>query len=495
METTEPPVLPGLRLGRLLGRGGSAQVWEAERLDDGRRVAVKVSHGDAEAAQAAVREASVAGRTVSAHVVPVEACLTLPDARVALVMPLMRGGSLAALVAARGHLGPGEVVTVLAPLAEALGRLHAAGVVHGDVSPGNVLLDLDGRPALADLGVGRVLGDAPTPVWGTPGHLAPEVLLGAAPSPAADVYALGALGWLCLAGEVPGAPGLRPSLVEVSRAGAGSEAVVAALEAAVQPRPEERPDADELAGLLFAAARPEPLHLVVAGDTESAVTYRLRAAAGSPPVPPVLERGRHRAPAGPRPTGQRGVARPVVLGAVGLGVVGLLVVLGGLLGRDEPARAAAPAASTASAVGQQAGPAAARPADPRTDARAPVERPQELLAVLADARAAAYRSSDPERLGAAETSGGALHERDAAALAALRTASARYDGLAYRVTEVSVRSAAADRAELRAVVGVGAHRVVRPGADTAVAASPGEPVVVDLVRTPAGWRLEALRPP
>ncbi|MBT9254789.1 serine/threonine protein kinase [Phycicoccus sp. MAQZ13P-2] len=486
METMQAPAVPGFAIGRLLGSGGTAHVWEAVRLTDGRSVALKVSHGDPEAAEAAVREAAVSSRAAAEHIVRVEACLTLPDDRVALVMPLMRGGSLAGLVGARGHLGPGEVVTVLAPLAGALGRLHAAGVVHGDVSPGNVLLDLDGRPALADLGLGRVLGEAPAAVWGTPGHLAPEVLLGADPTPAADVYALGALGWLCLAGEVPGAPGLRPSLTQVSRAGAGSEAVVAALEAAVHPRPEERPGADELACLLFAAARPEPLRLRVAGDDGSAVTYRLRAAAGRPPVPPAPERGRHRAPT-PGTTDRRGVARPVALGVCALGLVAALVVVGALVGREDPARASVPSAAPS------AGPSATD--DPRLDPLAPVRRPQDLLTVLADERAAAYRAADPTRLDAAETRGGALHRRDAAAVATLRAAGARYDGLAYRVTDVVVRSADVDRATLRATVAVGAHRVVRPGDDTDVTAVPGEPVLVDVVRTAEGWRVEALRSP
>lgn len=494
METTQAPVVPGFGVGRLLGSGGTAHVWEAVRLGDGRRVALKVSHADPEAAEAAVREAAVSSRAAAEHVVRVEACLPLPDDRVALVMPLMRGGSLAHLVGARGHLGPGEVVTVLAPLAEALGRLHAAGVVHGDVSPGNVLLDLDGRPALADLGLGRVLGEAPAAVWGTPGHLAPEVLLGAVPTPAADVYALGALGWLCLSGEVPGAPGLRPSLAEVSRAGAGSEGVVAALESAVHPRPEERPSADELACLLFAAARPEPLRLRAGGDDESAVTYRLRAAAGRPPVPPPSARGRHRAPTPPGDTGAARVARPLALGAVALALVAGLVVAGVVVGRDDPARASVPAAAPSAAPGAASSTAPTATGDPRLDPLAPAQRPQELLTVLAEQRAAAYRAADPVRLGAAESTAGTLHRRDAAAVATLRAAGTRYDGLSYRVTDVAVRSVEADRAVLRATVGVGAHRVVRPGDDTDVRAVPGKPVLVELVRTANGWRLDALRP-
>ena len=134
----------------------------------------------------------MSARAASAHVVAVEACVPLADGRVAVVMPHLLGGALDALVRARGHLSPGEVVTVLAPVASALGRLHDLGVVHGDVSPGNVLLDLDGRPVLGDLGLGHVVGDVSPGVWGTDGYVAPEVLLGGDPTPASDVYALGA---------------------------------------------------------------------------------------------------------------------------------------------------------------------------------------------------------------------------------------------------------------------------------------------------------------
>ncbi|MGB7819457.1 MAG: serine/threonine-protein kinase, partial [Ornithinibacter sp.] len=214
------PMVPGFELGRRIGHGATSEVWVAATEADGRRVALKVVHADLDEVQAAAREAALSAAVASPHLVRIEACLPLPGGRVALVMPHLAGGSLEALVEARGHLEPGEVVTVLAPVASALARLHAVGVVHGDVSPGNVLLDLDGRPHLGDLGVGRIVGEAPAGVWGSDGYVAPEVVLGSDPSPAADVYSLGALGWLCLTGSVPGAPGLRPALADVAGAAA-----------------------------------------------------------------------------------------------------------------------------------------------------------------------------------------------------------------------------------------------------------------------------------
>ena len=275
-----PPEVPGIELGELLARGGTSEVWAGVGLSDGRRVAVKVVHAELGSVEAAAREASLSARAASAHVVPVEACAAVPDGRLAVVMPHLLGGSLDRLVRARGHLTPGEVVTVLAPVASALGRLHDLGVVHGDVSPGNVLLDLDGRPLLGDLGLGHVLGEVSPGVWGTEGFVAPEVLLGADPGPASDVYSLGALGWLCLTGAVPGAPGLRPELAELSRAGPAADDLVRVLDTALAPDASQRPGAHELAWLLFRAAEAEPLDLVRDGDEVSAVTYRLRVAAG-----------------------------------------------------------------------------------------------------------------------------------------------------------------------------------------------------------------------
>ncbi len=487
------PGVPGFEVGDLLGVGATSEVWQAVCVADGRRVALKVVRAEPEALEAAAREAAVTSRTAAEHVLAVESCVPLDDGRTALVLPLLRGGSLARLVAARGHLSPGEVVTVLAPVAAALGRLHGAGVVHGDVSAGNVLLDLDGRPVLADLGLGRVVGEAPAPVWGTAGHIAPEVLLGADPSPAADVYALGALGWLCLAGDVPGAPGLRPALAEVSRAGSGAAPLVALVESAVSPRPHERPGADELACALFGAADPEPLRLVEADDDVSAVTYRLRAAAGSaadraPDRPP-----RHRARRALPVLASRwrpALATAGVVAGVALGVAGWV----------RPHEPGPPAARPAAAVARPSldprpGPVVTDvpAADPRADPDAPRERAQELLEVLAEARATAWRTADVRHLAGAEAAAGPMYARDAAGVAELARAGQHYDRLVYTVEHVVTVQAAARRAVLRARLGTGAYTVRGAGASSGRPARPGQEVLVDLVRTIDGWRIHDLR--
>ena len=514
----EPPVVPGFELGELLARGGTSEVWAGVSLGEGRRVAVKVVHASVESVEAAAREAAVSSRAASAHVVAIDACVALGDGRVALVMPHLRGGSLDALVRARGHLSPGEVVTVLAPVASALGRLHDLAVVHGDVSPGNVLLDLDGRPVLGDLGLGHVLGDISPGVWGTDGYVAPEVVLGGAPSPASDVYGLGALGWLCLTGSVPGAPGLRPALADLSRAGEAAVPVVRVLESALSPDPSERPDAHELAWLLFQAAAAKPLDLVRGGDETSAVTYRLRAAAeadegGQGPTRRRLgwspgrrlvvprRRGRHTR-AGSR--GASSLVRVVASAAGAVALAAALVLAVTVLGRDGGSAVAGGVLPDTLAVDGSAAPkptptpeptstTRAR-SDPRHDSDAPSQRPEELLTALADARASAWREATPAMLHGAHAPGSPALVRDTAAVAEVARSGLRYAGLRYTVADARAVSVTRDEAVVRAQVDVGAYTVVGRSVPQSRQASVGQVVLVELVQTDEGWRIRDLRP-
>ena len=496
------PDVPGFELGELLARGATSEVWAGVAVDGGRRVAVKVVSAALAPLEAAAREAAVSSSAASWHVVGVEACVPLPDGRVALVMPHLRGGSLGGLVRARGHLVPGEVVTVLAPVASALGRLHDVGVVHGDVSPGNVLLDLDGRPLLGDLGLGHVVGDVSPGVWGTEGYVAPEVLMGAEPTPASDVYGVGALGWLCVSGQVPGAPGLRPALADVSRTGSEGAALLGVLDAAVAPDPGDRPSAHELAWQLFSAADPEPLELVRGDDDVSVVTYRLRAAAergravGAVP----RRRARHarvatrlaRTPARRGRSALAGAAASLVL----LAALVLAVAASGRGGDVAQAVATGGPTPVEPSAGASAGPgvpARGRAADPREDPRAPHDRAAELLTVLADARASAWREATPALLHAAVAPGSAVASRDAVAVTDLVRAGVRYSGLRYTVDEVSLVSSSARTARVRARIGTGPYTVVGPTGSTRRPAAPGQVVVVDVVKADAGWRISDVR--
>jgi eukaryotic-like serine/threonine-protein kinase len=541
-----PPTIEGLELSEPIARGGTSEVWAGVRTGDRRPVAVKLLHAAPDAVEMAARESALSARAAGAHVVPVEAVLPLDDGRVAVVMPLLRGGSLDALVRARGHLLPGEVVTVLAPVAGALGRLHALGVVHGDVSPGNILLDLDGRPLLADLGLGHVLGESPVGVWGTDGYLAPEVLVGASPDPASDVYSVGALGWRCLTGAIPGAPGLRPALRDVVRIGEDAAAVVAVLDAALDPDPAARPDADDLAWRLFRAAEPAPLDLVRPDDEVSSVTYRLRAVADTSlphadPDPP-RRAGRHARPRpqrGPRTTvggrdtpprrprrvpGVRVDSRPAVRrrtvediigtarstltrlaivrprgrSALAMAVIGVVLFLAagtGLGDVDEDPAGEARAARAAPVVLPPTAPAVPPRAsrDARADPSAPRSRTVELLGVLARARARAWREARPDLLRESLAPGSPMAISDEAAVSGFAADGLRCRGLSYRVREAVVVSASSEMATLRSAIGTTAYTVVGPSGASARPADPGQVVLVDLVRLPAGWRVQNIR--
>ena len=215
------------------------------------------------------REAGALALVEHDHLLPLRGVLPQHDG-VVLVLPLAEGGDLAALLHRRGCLRPGQVVTLAAPLAAALAEVHSRGRVHGEVSPGNVLLDAVGRPLLADLGVAWLaeLGGAapgPAPAFVAPGFVAPEVLAGEPPSAASDVWSLGAVARLALLGA-PGVPG--PSdgwdrsgglAGAVRDAGAVAPDLLDALAGALDHDPWCRPSAGALAAALLRSCSAEPL--------------------------------------------------------------------------------------------------------------------------------------------------------------------------------------------------------------------------------------------
>lgn len=283
MVSTQTPHVPGYDVGEPLGEGASATVWRARRRSDGLAVALKVVHPERGDVEAALREAGLLAGIRHRHVVHLYDVvpLTEPGERdpraVALVTQLAQGGSLAQLLARRRMLSPGELVTVLHPVAGAAADLHEEGVVHGDISTGNIVFRPDGMPLLADLGTSRVAGEASGQVWGTgaaEGLVAPEVLEGFPPTRESDVYQLGALAWLALVGEPPG-PGLdRPAFAEVAPELAPG--LVELVARCMASQPEDRPDAEELAALLLDIAVPEPVEVAPDADPAHGLTRRLR---------------------------------------------------------------------------------------------------------------------------------------------------------------------------------------------------------------------------
>lgn len=273
--------LPGLRLDVLLATSTWAEVW-AGRADRARtRVAVKRLHpapGAPSPADRAGAEVAVAAALDHPALSPVPEVLA-DGAGAALVRPLLGGGSLADLLAERGAVPVGAVAALLVPLAEVLDGLADRGVVHGDVTPGNVVLTAAGRPVLID-GRGAVAG------WGTPAHLAPEVACGAAPSGAADRFGLAAIAYQLLGGRPPHG-GDAGAALAAARAGVHrpltanpgvARRAAEAVERGLDRDPARRPArAHELVEALLGAAEPGSVRLPGVAATAAA-----RAAAVAP---------------------------------------------------------------------------------------------------------------------------------------------------------------------------------------------------------------------
>jgi hypothetical protein len=202
------------------------------------------------------------------HLVKAHSAVTVEDGAegtTGLIMDYAPAGSLADLVAARGRLSVGEAVTILTPIAQALGYLHGKGFTHADVSPGNVLFTGQGKPMLSDVGIARMLGDPiSAPGRGTPGFMdpAPVDAVRAGLQPERDVYSAAALGWFCLTGTPPQRTADRPPLTllvpEVPRD------LAAALESGLTEDRRLRPTAAALGTAVYRSASPLPLDLAPA---------------------------------------------------------------------------------------------------------------------------------------------------------------------------------------------------------------------------------------
>ncbi|WP_241252946.1 protein kinase domain-containing protein [Micrococcus sp. KRD128] len=168
---TAAPRAPGWEPVRLLGAGAQAEVWLVE---DGRGVRAALKVPRAGAAPDALAAEAQAGRVAHPHLLRVLGVVET-DRGLGVLTEHRAAGTLQDMVQRVGPLSPGQAVTVLVPIAQALACLHREGVVHGDVSPANVLFGVDGSPALADLGVARVVGGA-SGAGATPGFAAPEAL-------------------------------------------------------------------------------------------------------------------------------------------------------------------------------------------------------------------------------------------------------------------------------------------------------------------------------
>ncbi len=200
-----------------LGRGSMATVYLAKEKGLGRLVAIKVlspSHvKDQTALKRFEREAQAAASLGHPSVVQVYRFGRLPDETPYLVMRFVKGRTMEERLKAEGRLSPAVAKEVLHDIASALAAAHAAGIVHRDVRPANVLWDEEGEKALlADFGIAALLvtsGEEATrltktgQVLGDPRYLSPEQLLDQDLTELADIYAFGVLGYELLTGGGP----------------------------------------------------------------------------------------------------------------------------------------------------------------------------------------------------------------------------------------------------------------------------------------------------
>ncbi|MGY6023255.1 serine/threonine-protein kinase [Streptomyces spinosirectus] len=201
---------------QILGRGSAGTVWLGEGPEG--PVAVKLLREDLASDQELVGR-FVQERTAllgldHPNVVSVRD-LVVDGNDLALVMDLVRGTDLRTRLDRERRLAPAAAVAIVADVADGLAAAHAAGVVHRDVKPENVLLDMQGplgpggsHPALlTDFGVAKLI-DSPrrtraTKIIGTPDYLAPEIVEGLPPRAAVDIYALATVLYELLAGFTP----------------------------------------------------------------------------------------------------------------------------------------------------------------------------------------------------------------------------------------------------------------------------------------------------
>jgi DNA-binding beta-propeller fold protein YncE len=242
----------GYRIEGLIARGGMGVVYRAIHLGLERPVALKViarELADREGfRERFLRESRLAARLDHPSVVPIYDSREV-DGELVVVMRLIKGGDLRALIDREGPLTPHRALDLLAQVADALDAAHAAGIVHRDVKPHNILVEGD-RAYLSDFGLAKAFDESGSggaaSVVGTAHYMSPEQWRGDSIGPAADVYSLGCVLYEAVTGIAPFARAEADTEPEMP------QGVEAAIRRGVAKEPGDR---YRSAGELVAAAR------------------------------------------------------------------------------------------------------------------------------------------------------------------------------------------------------------------------------------------------
>lgn len=310
------PGITGIQIGSqyvaetLIGRGAFGEVWRGSGPSG--PVAIKLLKRelteDQDLVSRFMQEYRLLARVRHPAVVQVHS-LVADAGQIALVMDFVSGGDLGSYLADhREHLSPAVALHLAAEVAEALSAVHAAGVVHRDLKPGNILLIPDHErkslsPVLADFGIARLLQSPrltrTSMVIGTPQYMAPEVAGGyGEPSPATDIYATGILLYRLLAGHVPFDHSQPHVLLRMhceqapAKPGDVSPELWSLISACLAKEPAHRPDAAGLANWLRnvpEAGQPIPLPMLPR-DAERSVHSRLGSVGGVEATPAAASR-------------------------------------------------------------------------------------------------------------------------------------------------------------------------------------------------------------
>jgi serine/threonine protein kinase len=207
---------------KLLGEGGMGRVYEAEHIDIGRRVALKILHPaysqTPDLVERLRREARSASKISHPNVIDVTDSGTTPDGAFFFVMEFLQGIELGELIHREGRLDVRRTLSIGAQICRALQAAHEVNVIHRDLKPENVLvLNRDGKPdfiKVLDFGIAKSNEDLnesqggrrlthPGMTMGTPEYMAPEQAAGKPAEPRTDVYAAGGLLYEMLTGNPP----------------------------------------------------------------------------------------------------------------------------------------------------------------------------------------------------------------------------------------------------------------------------------------------------